>query len=180
MQAFNNWDTQPCATEGNRKLYYIPDVVDELVRRRCEETAKRVAADRQLAGGNLVSLDMEKTRLTSEQADKHALENAVRRAELLTAEGISRAWNYIIASVRAKLLSLPTKCAPELALMNDPGTIKERLTVELYGALEEASAYRPDHGIADDTEIDSSDAGDFEATTAVDGERVGGRAQIPI
>jgi phage terminase Nu1 subunit (DNA packaging protein) len=182
-QAFAAWDTEPVRIDGQKRIYYIPDVVDELVRRRSAEAVKAALTERGSGGGRagqLASLDAEKTRLAAAQADKHELENAVRRGELLSIESISKAWSYVITSVRAKLLSLPTKCAPELAMMNDPGSIRDRLTTELHAALSEAADYRPDHGISDDRQTDSSDALDIEATAEMDGERMGRRAEVPI
>lgn len=81
----------------------------------------------------------EKTRLTSAQADKVELENAVRQGELFEAQEAERIWSAQIGACRARLLSLPTKLAPELAGITDPIAVQERLRSTIHEALQELS-----------------------------------------
>lgn len=81
----------------------------------------------------------EKTRLTSAQADKIELENAVRQGELLEASECERAWSGLIGNSRARLLAIPSKLAPELAITNDPIAVENRLKSAIYEVLWELS-----------------------------------------
>lgn len=81
----------------------------------------------------------EKTRLTSAQADKIELENAVRQGELLEASECERAWSGLIGNSRARLLAIPSKLAPELAITNDPIAVESRLKSAIYEVLWELS-----------------------------------------
>jgi phage terminase Nu1 subunit (DNA packaging protein) len=81
----------------------------------------------------------EKTRLTSAQADKAELENALRQGELLEATECERLWSAMVASCRARLLAVPNKLAPELAIITDPLVIENRLKSAVYESLWELS-----------------------------------------
>lgn len=81
----------------------------------------------------------EKTRLTSAQADKIELENAVRQGELLEASECERAWSGLIGNSRAKLLNIPSKLAPELAIISDPIAVENKLKSVIYEVLWELS-----------------------------------------
>lgn len=81
----------------------------------------------------------EKTRLTSAQADKIELENAVRQGELLEASQCEKVWAGLIGNSRARLLGIPSKLAPELAITNDPIAVENRLKSAIYEVLWELS-----------------------------------------
>lgn len=103
----------------------------------------------------------QRERLAAAQAEKVETENRVRRAELADTKQMIDLWSGILAAVRAKLLSLPTKLGPQLVNNNDPAAIVSRIRAEVYAALDELSS---------DTENDSLD---IEATAEVDGEPMG-------
>ena len=81
----------------------------------------------------------EKTRLTSAQADKIELENAVRQGKLLEASECERAWSGLVGNSRARLLAIPSKLAPELAITNDPIAVENRLKLAIHEVLWELS-----------------------------------------
>ncbi|MEG3437688.1 hypothetical protein V0288_11210 [Pannus brasiliensis CCIBt3594] len=81
----------------------------------------------------------EKTRLTSAQADKVELENAVRAGELFEVAAAERAWEDYIGRCRKRLLGLPAKAAAELAAMSDPIAVQEYLKDRVDEALWELS-----------------------------------------
>lgn len=90
-----------------------------------------------------LELDRQRARLAEEQADKHALENAHRRGELLDVASVAKTWGDLFTAIRAHILALPTKTAAEVAAMTDANRIRERLTTEVHQILAEASAYQP-------------------------------------
>ena len=61
----------------------------------------------------------ERARKDKELADKAALENAVRRGELLSAEEVKAEWINVVSAARAALLSLPSRCARQLVGVQD-------------------------------------------------------------
>lgn len=79
----------------------------------------------------------QRQRLAAAQAEKAEAENAVRRSELADTAVVAAAWIEMIASARAKLLSLPTKLGPQLANVADVGAIAALIRVEVYAALAE-------------------------------------------
>lgn len=86
-------------------------------------------------------LDAERTRLAREQADKQALDNAVRRGEL----GELAAWRSeietLFGEIRAQLLAIPTKEAPQLD--GNVNQRKERLEQVVREVLSRFATYRP-------------------------------------
>ena len=73
-------------------------------------------------GGDVPAFVAERTRLTREQADRAALENATRRGELVDAEEVSLLWSKLTGETRNKLLGLPSAVAPYLAGKTVPET----------------------------------------------------------
>jgi hypothetical protein len=98
----------------------------------------------------------EKTRLTSAQADKVELENAVRSGELFEARECERVWANYIGNCRARLLSMPTKLAPELAAVSDPLIVEGILRSTIYEALRELSGIEFEGKSGESEPIDSS------------------------
>lgn len=65
------------------------------------------------------SLNAEKTRLTREQADKTAIENARRRTELIPAGDVERAWGSMVEIFKERLNRLPASMAKQLSAEMD-------------------------------------------------------------
>lgn len=86
----------------------------------------------------------EKTRLTKAQADKEESLLREREGRLLVAEEVERANALVAAGMKARLLSIPTRLAAELAITNNPNVCKQLLEDSLYEALEEMSHWERD------------------------------------
>ena len=82
----------------------------------------------------------ERARKDKEQADKTALENQVRRGELLEVEDVKRIWTDHIASTKSALRAIPSKLAPVVAAETDPNVVNEILLDGVDEALEEMGA----------------------------------------
>jgi phage terminase Nu1 subunit (DNA packaging protein) len=169
VQAFSHWAVQPSSRQGREALYYWPDVLEERDRRKFAQPEGEEGEVEYL------DLDQQKARLAKEQADKHALENAARRGELLEVSVIEKAWLSIFTALRAKVLSLPTKVAAELAAIKDANRIRDLLTDEAHQILAEASAYRPEDSAAIGSAASESGGDDTQAAAAADSEPVGRR-----
>jgi len=97
--------------------------------------------ERQAVGGSAgrenLDAGYEKARKDKEYADKTALENKVRRGELLEADDVRREWSDQIVSVKSSLRSLPAKLTPVVAPEDDPARVNELLLGGIDEALEE-------------------------------------------
>ena len=72
---------------------------------------REVAAGRSSAGE--LDLSNERARLAKEQADAKEMENAVERGDLVYIEDVAKRFEDGLTKVRAKLLAIPSKVAPE-------------------------------------------------------------------
>jgi phage terminase Nu1 subunit (DNA packaging protein) len=82
---------------------------------------------------------VQKVRLTQAQADKIELENLEREGKLVEAGGVQQAWLAMIAATKAKLLSIPTKVAPQIVAMSQASEAEQLVKAFIYEALEELS-----------------------------------------
>lgn len=91
------------------------------------------------------SFATQRERLAAAQAEKVEAENRIRRGELVEIEQLGAEWDDLVLSARAKLLSLPTKVAPQLIGRTDPNAIRAILKTEINAALAElARPLEPD------------------------------------
>jgi hypothetical protein len=86
------------------------------------------------------SIDQHKARLAAAKADQAEMKNAQTRRELLPRPLVTVAVQGAFARVRAKLLALPSKCAPAIAGMKSAVAIQEKLTELVHEALAELAA----------------------------------------
>ncbi|MBB3691464.1 hypothetical protein [Sphingomonas sp. BK580] len=133
------------------------------------------------------TLDQHKARLAAEKADEAAMKNAERRRELLPRAEVNLAVQGAFARVRAKLLALPSKCAPAISAMKSPIAIQEKLTELVHEALAElAGTTVGAQPVEPDRQPPGGDGGDrgggvglvagVRAAAPADGEPVGGQA----
>lgn len=115
---------------------------------------------------------VERARLLKAQADMAEIELAERTGELVTVERVETDWLEMVTACRAKLLSIPTKTAYQIAHLENPQEIEKFLKRVIYEALTEMASYESeDENISADDE-DGEDGVD--ATAGADGESVGG------
>ena len=112
----------------------------------------------------------EKTRLAREQGDKLAIENSIKRGELVYVSDVVQTWADHIASARAKLLAMPTKLAPQLVSQSNANVIAVRIREEIDAALDELSENRDEYQYLGS--IEESDSG-MEAAAETDDLGVG-------
>ena len=97
----------------------------------------------------------ERTRLAKEQGDKLAIENAIKRGELVYASNVISVWSEHISNARSKLLSLPTKVAPQLVNQPNANVIAARLREDIDAVLYELA--ETDDGYTSDLEASEED-----------------------
>ena len=79
----------------------------------------------------------EQVRLTKEKADKMALANDLTRGKLLYKADVEETWAEVITTIRAQLLTLPAKYAPQLAIAISPIQVNVILTEAIDDILKE-------------------------------------------
>lgn len=117
------------------------------------------------------SFQAERTRLTKAQADKAEIEAAELARELVRTEDVKLTWGELVAAVRAKLLSLPSKLAPLLA---PPGKIAEAQALAETMVHEALSELAGSGLPANHARTRGPGAVDAGAAAKADGESVGG------
>lgn len=113
--------------------------------------------------GDTLDLNKERARLAKEQADRTSLQNAIARGDVIPSSQAVGQWGNHIAAARAKLLSIPTKAAPQVVGLTDVNAIAELLRGIVHEGLDELSRWTP--GESDST---------VEVPAETDGEPVGG------
>jgi phage terminase Nu1 subunit (DNA packaging protein) len=94
-----------------------------------------------------LDLTAERARLASAQANKTELEVAELKGEMVRRDEITAHWSAMVAAMRAKLLSLPSKMATRVA---GPGKAKEveaLLREQVHQALEEIAGDEFPHNV---------------------------------
>lgn len=118
------------------------------------------------------TLETERTRLASAQAEKTELEVQVIKGNLIPSENVEKAVNGMVSAFRAKMLSLPTKAAPSIVVLADASEAEGLLRDYIYEALTELSNYDPDQYR---TQSDKKGSGSGSATAETDSKPVGRR-----
>lgn len=85
----------------------------------------------------------EKTQHERIKRQKAELELAKMRGDLHASEDVEAVMKDMLTAFRQKILSIPTKLAPQLIEISDQNTVKAILTKELHDALAELSDYNP-------------------------------------
>ena len=71
------------------------------------------------------------------------LELLKAKRELVSAEDVKAAWADVLSAMKAKMMALPTICAPMCAVETEINVIQNILEGQVTEALDELSAYRP-------------------------------------
>lgn len=139
-QAFDKWDVKPCLKEGRQVYFSVADVVNN---RLDNYQSKHQPKDTD--GLDIVA---ERARLTYHQANIAELEEDIKRGELIPADVVERVWSDMVASFRAKIMSIPTKAAHQFVSLTEISEIQDALKEHHFEALQELSDYEPkDYGI---------------------------------
>lgn len=95
------------------------------------------AADKAQGDVSSTDIDEARRRKMAAEAAMTELDLQVRRGELVEIETVAEAVGEDYANVRAKLLSMPSKLAPQLAVSDDPLACLALLETGIHEALEE-------------------------------------------
>lgn len=95
--------------------------------------------DEELPEG-ILSPVQERARKDKEMADKTALENAVRRAELVEAATVRKKWQEVVLLIRSKMMRIPFAAAPLVVGQTDFFKVQKILDDQIRDVLTELSA----------------------------------------
>jgi len=143
-----------------------PDHVEAMKAGRMDRRwrLKRVVEHLYAGGAGELDGPRERARKDKESADKLAMENAVRRGELIEMEEVERGYGSLVMAARARLIQLPDAigqfCPPSVA-----GVVIAEVRKRVYEAL---------------TDLANTPEPTVHATTAVNGERVGGQDETVV
>ena len=115
-----------------------------------------------------------RARLIKAQAEAQEMENEKVRGELIPQAVVGRAWGEMAMAFRARSLSIPKKCAPQVVGVNSISTIEGILEQMIMEALDELSRADYSGSAQCDLEAEEGDGVAGEAAAEVDGEPVGG------
>ena len=99
-----------------------------------------------------------RSRLYKARADAQEIVAERMKGAVHDAEVIAAVMNEMIANARAKLLSIPTLCAPTVADITDVNKCKEEITRAIYDVLNELSNYPADEIVARQLKMTPPDA----------------------
>lgn len=106
------------------------------------EHIREQAAGRASAGE--LNLSEERARLAKEQADAKEMENAVERGDLVYIEDVAKQIEHQLTKVRTRLLSVPTKVAPEAHSCASVREVQNVIEQAITEALNELVGYSQD------------------------------------
>jgi len=136
------------------------------------------AAKRPVGRPKIEDADYNAARARKMEADAQMAELELLQAKrkLVASDDVAGAWVEVLAAMKAKLLALPSICAPICATETDLPTIQSILENQIREALDELSSYQP-HEHAGRTSVagsgDSGSDANAEAAATSSRKRVG-------
>ena len=85
----------------------------------------------------------EQTMLTRANRKMAELELAVMNGKLHRSEDVQNIMNEMLTSFRSRLLAIPARISPEVAVATDSMVVQQMINGEIYDALSELSEYDP-------------------------------------
>ncbi|WP_214889715.1 hypothetical protein [Exiguobacterium sp. s142] len=111
----------------------LPASVNSFIEYRLDDTKDEGVLDK----------TTEEAKWTRARREKTELELQIMRGDLHRSEDVRRVMNDLMGAFRARILSIPSKFAPQLVGLTEIPPIKEVLKQGVYEALEELSDYDP-------------------------------------
>ena len=123
-------------------------------------------------GDNVISFEEARRRKLTAEAELAELVLATEQKKVVSIGDTEKSWSEVLGAVRAKILSMPTVMAAQVAVETDQKIVKELLTKQAEQALMELSAIeiRPEAEISPSRDTSTAENG---STAKTDGEPVG-------
>ena len=157
------WDiltrVNPVQVKGRSKLSLLRDVIPH--------------AAKYLGAPDVIDLNVECARKIKAEAELAEIELAKEREDLIQVDAVRQVWGELVIAAKSRLLSIPAKLAPVVAVEDAPATCKYLVEEQIIEALDELAEWLSE--CADETSVDAASfAGtDLASTAEVDGEPVG-------
>ena len=128
------------------------------------QTAKRPVGRPKIEDADYNAARARKMEADAQMAELELLQ---AKRKLVASDDVAGAWVEVLAAMKAKLLALPSICAPICATETDLPTIQSILENQIREALDELSSYQPHEHAGRTVVTDSGDSGsDANAETA--------------
>ena len=111
--------------EGKNNAWYLRTIINALSGNRGD--------------GEVLDYEAERARKTKEEADAQEMKNALMRRELLRREDVDAAVTAAFARVRARMLAVPPKVAPQVVTDGEPAIAERTVRAAINEALLELS-----------------------------------------
>jgi len=151
----------PVETKGRSKLYLLRDVIPHVAK--------------YLGAPDVIDLNVERARKMKAEAELAEIELAKMRSETINVEVASLIWGEVLSVAKSRLLSIPAKLAPIVAVEDAPAMCKALIEEQVVEVLDELggdiAVWSEDAG--GDADEDGGDG--VEATAEVDDQSVGGQ-----
>jgi len=120
----------------------------------------------------VVSFEEVRARKIAAEAEMAEMELLEKKGQLISAHEVVASWGEIVGACRSKLLAVPAKIAPVVAVEDNPAVCKQIVEEQIGEALHELAKFVSETAEAD-IGTDEPDSGDAEAATTIDGEQLG-------
>ena len=128
------------------------------------QTAKRPVGRPKIEDADYNAARARKMEADAQMAELELLQ---AKGKLVASEDVAGAWVEVLAAMKAKLLAVPSICAPICSTETDLPTIQSILENQIREALDELSSYQPHEHAGRTVVIESGDNGsDANAETA--------------
>jgi phage terminase Nu1 subunit (DNA packaging protein) len=126
-------------------------------------------------GNDSAPLDIhaDRARLTRAQADKIELELDELRGSLIRVPIVENHWQGMVASMRARLLSIPSKCAGQIAEPAKAQAAQDVLQTHIYDALNEIAGDPIPRAFRDRIAAQTRNSDEGSRETAAEAENLG-------
>ncbi|MEK9918966.1 MAG: hypothetical protein VW496_06200 [Pelagibacteraceae bacterium] len=149
----------PVEIKGNRKFYILRDVLPQV--------AKHIGVP------NVIDLNQERARKTAAEAELAEIELEQKRNSLVPVSDVIDAWLELIAACKSRMLSMPAKLAPVVAVEDNPAICKRIIEEQTLEALDELARWIEQNAFAADAGDPVEDSGSVSTAADTDSERVG-------
>ncbi len=131
-------------------------------------------------GAGIVSLDEARMRKTVAEAQLSELQLEKERGSVLDVEQIEKLWSGIVSATRQRILSIPAKLAPIVAVEEKPATCKAIIEEQIIEALHEITEQLGNQAKSASSSVVEFDNTKDKSTTKAKGKSVGGSKKKAI
>lgn len=151
----------PIEVKGRSKLYLLRDVLPHV--------AKYIGAP------DVIDLNVERARKMKAEAELAEMELLKLRGETINVSAVATCWSEIVTSAKSRLLSIPAKMAPIVAVEDSPAICKALIEEQVIEVLHELTEYHGDWAVGANGYFDEGGGDGMETTAENDDERMGGQ-----